>query len=122
MTTTATCKHCGRSITRENGAWIDINATGDDAMWRETCDSHDTFTAEHEPAYRSAAHTCRRLTEKQKKLLDALSDNKWSGGLELANACQTSTHGVHRTAASLVRKGLVDRSVSHGHTVYRLPK
>jgi hypothetical protein len=47
--TVATCKHCGRSITRENGAWVDTNATGDDAVWRETCDSHDTFTAKHEP-------------------------------------------------------------------------
>jgi hypothetical protein len=46
----ATCKHCGRIITRENGAWVDLNATGDDVVWRETCDSHDTFTAEHEPA------------------------------------------------------------------------
>jgi hypothetical protein len=46
---TATCKHCGRSITRENDTWVDTNATGDDAVWRETCDSHDTFTAEHEP-------------------------------------------------------------------------
>jgi hypothetical protein len=46
---TATCKHCGRTITRENGAWVDPEATGDDAMWRETCDLDDTFTAEHEP-------------------------------------------------------------------------
>lgn len=33
-----TCIHC------------DPEATGDDAVWRETCDSHDTFTAEHEAA------------------------------------------------------------------------
>lgn len=45
----ATCKHCGRTITHEDGAWVDPNATGDDAVWRETCDSHDTRTAEHEP-------------------------------------------------------------------------
>jgi hypothetical protein len=47
---TATCKHCGRSITQKNGTWVDINATGDDAMWRETCDANETTTAEHEPA------------------------------------------------------------------------
>jgi hypothetical protein len=47
---TATCKHCGRSITLVNDEWIDPLATGDDAMWRETCDAHDTLTAEHEPA------------------------------------------------------------------------
>lgn len=49
--TTTTCKHCGRSITPENGTWIDPNAAGDDAVWRETCDSHDTVTAEHEPTF-----------------------------------------------------------------------
>lgn len=47
---TATCKHCGRNITYEIDKWVDINATGDDAIWSETCDSHDTLTAEHEPA------------------------------------------------------------------------
>lgn len=46
---TAECKHCGRTITKINDAWVDEEATGDDSVWRETCDSHDTFTAEHEP-------------------------------------------------------------------------
>lgn len=32
-----------------DGTWIDPEATGDDAVWREVCGSHDTFTAEHEP-------------------------------------------------------------------------
>ena len=44
-----TCQHCGRAIYHVHGAWIDPRATGDDRIWRETCDSHDTFTAEHEP-------------------------------------------------------------------------
>jgi hypothetical protein len=45
-----TCQHCGRSITQDNnGVWVDPEATGDDSIWRETCQSHDTFTAEHEP-------------------------------------------------------------------------
>lgn len=47
---TDTCKHCGRRIVREDGdMWVDPNATGDDSIWRETCDAHDTFTAYHEP-------------------------------------------------------------------------
>lgn len=46
---TATCQHCGRRIVLEDGRWVDPQATGDDVMWRETCDAHDTFTAEHEP-------------------------------------------------------------------------
>lgn len=45
-----TCKHCQREIEPfGGGVWIDPAATGDDAMWRFTCDAHDTFTAEHEP-------------------------------------------------------------------------
>jgi len=51
MTRLRSCAHCGRTITRTpDGAWIDPDATGDDAIWRETCDAHDTFTAEHEPS------------------------------------------------------------------------
>jgi hypothetical protein len=46
---TATCKHCGRTVTLVGGEWVDPNATGDDAMWRETCDSHETVDSEHEP-------------------------------------------------------------------------
>lgn len=44
-----TCKHCGRDIVLEDGRWIDPEATGDDEIWRETCDEHDTFIADHEP-------------------------------------------------------------------------
>lgn len=44
------CRHCGRHIVRtEADGWVDPQATGDDHIWRETCDAHDTFTAEHEP-------------------------------------------------------------------------
>lgn len=45
----ATCRYCERRIINEGGRWIDPEATGDDSVWRESCDSHDTFTAEHEP-------------------------------------------------------------------------
>lgn len=31
-------------------------AAGDDAVWRETCDQHDTFQADHEPADVSDPH------------------------------------------------------------------
>lgn len=44
-----TCRHCGRTIEQVEGAWIDPEATGDDSVWRETCDEHDTFVADHEP-------------------------------------------------------------------------
>jgi hypothetical protein len=44
-----TCRYCHRTIVQEDGAWIDPEATGDDAIWRETCDAHDTFEADHEP-------------------------------------------------------------------------
>lgn len=45
----STCRHCDRRIVNEDGTWIDPEATGDDSIWRETCDAHDTFQAEHEP-------------------------------------------------------------------------
>lgn len=51
-----TCAHCGRSIERDAlDGWIDPLATDDDSVWRETCDAHDTFRAEHEPSIDVAA-------------------------------------------------------------------
>ena len=45
------CVHCGRVIvSTPRGGWVDPQATGDDAVWRETCDANDRFTAEHEAA------------------------------------------------------------------------
>ena len=44
------CRFCGREIMRDGeGVWIDPQATGDDEIWRETCDAHDTIMADHEP-------------------------------------------------------------------------
>lgn len=49
-TTTTICRHCGREIKYSpSDGWFDPNATGDDRIWRETCDQHDTRMAEHEP-------------------------------------------------------------------------
>jgi hypothetical protein len=42
------CIHCDRPITLSEGIWIDEGATGDDSIWREVCDSNDTFQAPHE--------------------------------------------------------------------------
>lgn len=48
---TATCAHCDRFIVYADGeGWVDPEADGDDVIWRETCDSHDTFIADHEPS------------------------------------------------------------------------
>lgn len=57
---TDTCVHCGRAIVWSFGVWIDPEATGDDKIWRETCDSHDTFTAEHEPISEDDARILRK--------------------------------------------------------------
>lgn len=47
------CRHCQRRIVDTGEAslyrWVDPEATGDDSIWCETCDEHDTFAAEHEP-------------------------------------------------------------------------
>jgi hypothetical protein len=50
MTKTATCRHCERPIEyHTDDGWVDPEATDDDEIWRQSCDAHDTFTAEHEP-------------------------------------------------------------------------
>lgn len=49
MSAVETCRHCGRTIMLAGDVWIDPEATGDDEIWRETCDAHDTFIADHEP-------------------------------------------------------------------------
>ena len=43
------CRHCDRAIRQEDGVWVDPEATGDDNVWRETCDTNETFAANHEP-------------------------------------------------------------------------
>jgi hypothetical protein len=46
-----TCRHCGRGIELDSdGRWVNPDAHGDDSIWRETCEDHDTFAAEHEPS------------------------------------------------------------------------
>lgn len=46
----ATCQHCQRTIyLHPRDGWINPEATGDDSIWRETCEDHDAFAAEHEP-------------------------------------------------------------------------
>ena len=63
---TSICRHCQRRITNDDGlGWIDPEATGDDSIWRETCDSHDTFEADHEP----------ELDEEEDSLTDESSDS-----------------------------------------------
>lgn len=50
MTERAECRFCHRWVVNDpNDGWVDPEATGDDVMWRETCEAHDTFEAEHEP-------------------------------------------------------------------------
>lgn len=49
METATQCAYCGRPIVNEHGGWVDPDAAGDDIVWRDSCDSHDTFTAEHSP-------------------------------------------------------------------------
>ncbi|CAB4145885.1 hypothetical protein UFOVP1219_21 [uncultured Caudovirales phage] len=45
---TNTCKHCQREIVSTEEGWADPLATGDDSVWRLSCDKNDTFTAEHD--------------------------------------------------------------------------
>lgn len=43
------CRYCQRIIVNEQGVWVDPNATGDDEVWRECCDSHHVWDNTHEP-------------------------------------------------------------------------
>lgn len=49
----ALCQHCGREITLDTeNRWVDPEATGDDLVWRETCDAnHEDRIAAHEPEH-----------------------------------------------------------------------
>jgi hypothetical protein len=44
-----TCQHCQRQIVPTEDGWADPLATGDDSVWRFSCDNNDTFTAQHAP-------------------------------------------------------------------------
>ena len=44
-----TCVHCSREIVLDDDVWVDLEADGDDTIWREVCDSHDSFVATHDP-------------------------------------------------------------------------
>lgn len=45
------CRHCGREVVRvDEDKWVDLEAEGDDEIWRETCaDNHEDRIAAHEP-------------------------------------------------------------------------
>jgi hypothetical protein len=45
---TTKCVHCERTITATPTGWADMQATGDDKIWKYVCDEHDTFSANHE--------------------------------------------------------------------------
>lgn len=59
------CQHCHRDIVNRDGQWIDPQATGDDSLWREVCDSHDSFTAEHSPRPRTLAERTYAVRERR---------------------------------------------------------
>lgn len=51
---TGTCRHCHRTIEKQDGTWVDPEAPatpeeGDDYIWRENCDANESFMSEHEP-------------------------------------------------------------------------
>lgn len=61
---TISCKHCERTIELVDGTWIDPNATGDDSVWRETCDeNHEDRIAAHEPPSDAALDVWLRIPE-----------------------------------------------------------
>jgi hypothetical protein len=71
-----TCRHCSRRIEQAEGLWIDPEATGDDSVWRETCDQNDTFEARHEPT-RAAEPAALDLLRRAKPHLYAVDRKGW---------------------------------------------
>ena len=45
---TANCVHCERTITETSSGWADMQATGDDKIWKYVCDMNDTMFANHD--------------------------------------------------------------------------
>lgn len=46
----ATCRFCGRDIVdNPEDGWVDPEATGDDVMWRQSCDAAKALPFYHEP-------------------------------------------------------------------------
>ena len=64
MTGAAWCRYCSRVIKYDDGRWVDPSATGDDSLWRETCDSNDTFVADHEPGAVSAGDVLSGVSDR----------------------------------------------------------
>lgn len=62
-----------------------------------------------------------RLTDQQQAALAYLTADRrrWATLGGVANALDTSREGAARTLASLVRRGLVQKSVGTGVTIYR---
>lgn len=66
-----------------------------------------------------------RLSERQVRVIDVLNaahdaGHRWLGAPYLSGALSTGVQGVHRTMASLVRRGLAVRSMVDGRVTYRL--
>lgn len=79
---TDTCRHCSRQIVYEEGYWVDPEATGDDSIWRETCDANDTFEARHEPQDRAVSDddTLDEMVELDAQMQDQIIEGIVSAG------------------------------------------
>jgi len=63
---TTKCFHCGRTITATSMGWADMEATGDDKIWKYTCDENDSSPSDHESAEKLVEEMNR--TELENKL------------------------------------------------------
>lgn len=108
ITNVSTCRHCGRRITETDEGWIDPEATGDDAVWRETCDRHDTFVANHEPSRLPAREIPVKLTKGQRAALLDIHDAPADAPLRYSN--ENSEGKIHwKPADTLITLGLIEK-------------
>lgn len=90
---TATCRHCERDIVLRDGRWIDLAAgyaEDGDGVWRETCDRHDTFTAEHEPD--AAYYATIPGVDSEGNALDIAEKDAEDEGWRLATEAEVADH------------------------------
>ena len=55
------CVHCGQSIAKVRGRWVDGHAGVVGMVWREICPASDGFGAEHEPITEEDAKFLRKV-------------------------------------------------------------
>lgn len=113
----ATCRHCLRNIVFDmHAGWVDPEATGDDGMWRTTCDSnHGDRIAAHEPEIKEDVDAGRDRTTSPSINLPQSATEAARAVLREIRLALFEDNGFHR---AVIR---TDRSNDAGFGITRQP-